>query len=505
VTAALSPLDAADLFLASVAKPARLLIAISGGSDSTGLLLALSQSLGRSGRSDISLTAATIDHALRPASADEALAVGLLCQKLGVPHHIRRWDGDKPRSGLSMAAREARYGLLGNIADDVLATAIVTGHTSDDQSETILMRSTRSARDDDTGLSGMADAVLVDRRHWVVRPLLHCRRADIRSFLSRQHIGWIDDPSNEDPFSERARIRQQLADDALLAPQAAQQPAPMPVVDGSQQLGQGQASEHCGQGHAPATTIASAAGSGMASIVGSAAGEGLALRPGRANESETISLPTGGARRQALSLASASLLHKHASAYAAAVVQIGPPGLDADPAVLRHAIAHLTAVLGGRSHPPGRDSMDRVLAFIATGLPGRITAGRVMFDRRRVGLFMLREHRDIPRLVLAPGAAGLWDGRIWLQNTLAETITIAATAASEPSSGLATLPPGIAARAARILPRVEMSNSGDDVTTRVPQQPALGPYDRFLPRFDLALANQIAALLGRTAYLAPPC
>jgi len=466
VTAVLSPLEAADRFLASVAKPACLLIAISGGSDSTGLLLALSQSLGRIGRSDILLIAATIDHALRPASADEARAVGDLCQQLGIAHIIRRWDGEKPKSGLSMAAREARYRLLGEIAAEVSATAIVTGHTSDDQFETIAMRSARSDRDDDAGLSGMADAVLVGRRHWVLRPLLQCRRAEIRSFLSQQQTGWIDDPSNDDPSYERARTRQRLA-----------------ATDGTLYARAGQAAEGWRYGKTDTD------------------GDEQALVRGQG----PLLPATGAGRRQALSQAAAQLLQNHATDHAATVIQIIPAGLAADPAILRHALAHLTAVIGGRAHPPGRDSMDRVLSFVLTGLPGRVTAGRVMFDRRRDGLFLMREHRDLPRIELEPGAAGLWDGRIWLQNTLSERIIVAAADAGEPSPVFAVLPSGIASRATRILPRVEMSRTGADVSARVSQQPALGPYDRFLPRFDLALADQIAALLGRAPYPAPPC
>jgi tRNA(Ile)-lysidine synthase len=466
VTAVLPPLEAADHFLASVEKPARLLVAISGGSDSTGLLLVLNHLLGQSGLSDISLVAATIDHALRPASADEARAVAALCQKLGIPHIVRRWDGAKPKSGLSMAAREARYRLLGEVADAVSATAIVTGHTSDDQAETIAMRSARSDRADDAGLAGMADAVLVDRRHWVLRPLLQSRRADIRSFLRQREIGWIDDPSNEDPHYERARTRLQLAAEGETRATGAAPPA-APFVNGDPATdGDGPLSAQ-GQGPAPAAT--------------------------------------GADRRQALSDAAALLLQHHACSFGATVVKIAAPGLAGDPAILRHALAHLTAVIGGRSHPPGRDGMDRVLDFVASGRPGRITAGRVMFDRRRDALFLLRENRDLPRIELATGAKTVWDGRVYIDNPLPAPIIVAAAAASAPVPDFAMLPSGIATRAARILPRVEMSEGGDDVAAMVPQQPALGPYDRFLPRFDLALANQIAALLGRAPYPLPPC
>jgi tRNA(Ile)-lysidine synthase len=200
------PDAAAHAFLSSLKKPSRLLVAISGGSDSTGLLLALKQALD-AGDLPHSLCAVTIDHALRPASAEEARAVHTLCQTLSIPHQILRWAGDKPKTGLSAAARSARYRLLAQAAEQFHADAVMTGHTLDDQVETIAMRAERSA-DGALGLSGMAEATLYERRLWIIRPFLTTARAAIRTFLEREHQSWIDDPSNEDIRSERVRIRQ---------------------------------------------------------------------------------------------------------------------------------------------------------------------------------------------------------------------------------------------------------------------------------------------------------
>ena len=171
----LSPQRAAERFLASIAKPARLLVAISGGSDSAGLLLSLVQA--NASDSDVSIDAVTIDHALRPESADEAVSVAAFCRRLGVRHFIRRWHEEKPRTGISAASREARYRLLMDIADEIDATAILTGHTLDDQAETVAMRAARDEGEGNLGLAGMADTVLLDRRRWLLRPFLHCRRA----------------------------------------------------------------------------------------------------------------------------------------------------------------------------------------------------------------------------------------------------------------------------------------------------------------------------------------
>lgn len=206
----ISPEAAVDRFLTSLKTPARILVAISGGSDSTGLLLLLSEALKAAPNLSISLCAATIDHALRPESADEARQVAALCSSLGIPHRAMVWQNAKPKTGIMAAAREARYGLLAEAAEAFEANLIVTGHTADDQRETLRMRGMRTEQIS----TGIADAVLFDRRFWILRPLLFSTRADIRAFLSARGVSWIDDPSNEDMKYERVRTRRQLSAEA---------------------------------------------------------------------------------------------------------------------------------------------------------------------------------------------------------------------------------------------------------------------------------------------------
>lgn len=165
---ATSPQLAILQFLTSLQSPARILVAISGGSDSIGLLLLLDQAVKAVPHLKISLCAATVDHALRATSADEAHEVAALCASLGIPHTIMIWQGDKPKTGIMAAAREARYGLLATAATDLKADLIVTGHTLDDQRETLQMRGMRTEQVS----TGIADAVLFDRRFWILRPLL---------------------------------------------------------------------------------------------------------------------------------------------------------------------------------------------------------------------------------------------------------------------------------------------------------------------------------------------
>ncbi|WHO74359.1 tRNA lysidine(34) synthetase TilS [Rhizobium sp. BT03] len=207
-----SPREAILQFLTSLQSPARILVAISGGSDSTGLLLLLDEAVKAAPHLKISLCAATVDHALRTGSADEAREVAALCTPLGIAHTIMTWQGDKPKTGIMAAAREARYSLLAEAAEAFGADLIATGHTLDDQRETLQMRGVRTEQLS----SGIADAVLFDRRFWILRPLLFSSRADIRAFLKDQRVSWIDDPSNEDVKYERVRVRRQLSTDPAM-------------------------------------------------------------------------------------------------------------------------------------------------------------------------------------------------------------------------------------------------------------------------------------------------
>ncbi|GAC1040052.1 tRNA lysidine(34) synthetase TilS [Rhizobium sp. No.120] len=213
---AITPEAATSEFLHSLSKPAHILVAVSGGSDSTGLLIALAERLKSNPHNDITLTAATIDHGLRAASAEEAREVAALCASRGISHFIRRWEGEKPGTGIMAAAREARYVLLAELASEISADVIVTAHTLDDQRETMAMRGAR--RGQGGYGTGIADAVLFDRRIWIVRPFLACRRAEIRTDLKTHGVSWLDDPSNEDDRYERVRTRMDLAREPVQMP-----------------------------------------------------------------------------------------------------------------------------------------------------------------------------------------------------------------------------------------------------------------------------------------------
>ena len=217
MTFPVAPQAAVDRFLSSLTEPVRLMVAVSGGSDSAGLLFLLHDALSDGRHPHVSLCAATVDHGLRPEAAAEAAAVSSFCQARAIAHRILVWEGAKPISGLAAAAREARYALLAEAAEALGADLILSAHTADDQVETAAMRAERNGDALSPGLAGMAPAVLLGGCVWLVRPLLDCRRADIRALLEDRGICWFDDPSNDNAAYERPRQRRRLRDADMTA------------------------------------------------------------------------------------------------------------------------------------------------------------------------------------------------------------------------------------------------------------------------------------------------
>jgi tRNA(Ile)-lysidine synthase len=200
--AAISEREIAGLF-ASFPRSGRVILAVSGGADSTALMVLARRWRRRLARGP-HLIAATVDHGLRPGSRAEAKAVGMLARRLGLRHEILPWRGAKPKTGVEAAARSARYRLLADLAQRLGAQAIATAHTLDDQAETVLMRLAAGS-----GPAGLAAMRPRDVRHGIVllRPFLGTRKARLVATLARERIGWTDDPMNADAGFARPRLR----------------------------------------------------------------------------------------------------------------------------------------------------------------------------------------------------------------------------------------------------------------------------------------------------------
>jgi tRNA(Ile)-lysidine synthase len=201
--------DEANALFSGLENSRGLILAVSGGPDSTALLL-LAARWAKGLKRPPKLVAITIDHGLRAEAAREALAVKRLARRLGVTHRILRWRGKKPKTGLQEAARAARYRLLGQAAADAGHAHILTGHTLDDQAETVLFRLARGSGL--VGLAGMANAsplpIGADRIGFLLRPLLRIPKARLLATLRAAGIAFSEDPSNRDPRFTRARLRE---------------------------------------------------------------------------------------------------------------------------------------------------------------------------------------------------------------------------------------------------------------------------------------------------------
>ena len=176
-----------------------LLIAVSGGADSVALLDVL-QELGRT--LHLVLACAHVHHGLRPEAAADADFVRQLCERVAVPFHLERVSvrREPPWEGLEAEARRARYAALEARARALGAHRIATGHTADDQAETVLMRLLQGA-----GPRGLAGIAAV--RGVFIRPLLETRRSEIVAHLTSRGLPWVEDETNRDPRMLRNRIR----------------------------------------------------------------------------------------------------------------------------------------------------------------------------------------------------------------------------------------------------------------------------------------------------------
>ncbi len=199
----------ADALFADFKRLPVLVLAVSGGPDSTALMvLAARWRAARKGHKP-KLVAVTVDHGLREESKSEAAQVARLARKLKIAHRTLRWIGKKPATGLQQAARAARYRLLAQAARKERATHVLTAHTRDDQAETVLIRMARGS-----GLTGLAAMQRVaalpgtgQGELVLVRPLLDIAKERLIATLKAAEIPYAEDPSNRDPRFTRARLR----------------------------------------------------------------------------------------------------------------------------------------------------------------------------------------------------------------------------------------------------------------------------------------------------------
>ncbi len=365
----IGPTEAASLF-AGLDRP--LAIAVSGGVDSMALMHLVAAWRRQGGGADSSAPLVlTIDHGLRPASAEEALFVGAAARQLGLDHDSLVWTGTKPTSGIQDAARRARYDLLLNrLAIDEHPRDLLLAHTQEDQAETLIMRLARGSGLD--GLSAMRpleSRVLVKLgcpvREAIVRlrrPLLDIPKARLIATLRAFGGDWREDPTNADVRYERVRLRRS-------------------------QMGLAE----------------------------------LGLTP----DSIARSARRLAAERTALNARTAEIaaeqVRDHAGAYGELTL---PPGNHCQPADLARILARLIGVFGGAAPAAQLSQIEALVDRVQSpslSAEGRLTLGGCIVDiaggqnqRRSITAFREVGRGDLPTLILQPGEGVFWDRRFYI-------------------------------------------------------------------------------------------
>lgn len=356
---------------AGCVEPApHLAVALSGGPDSLGLtLLARDWAAARGGR----VQALVVDHGLRAGSAGDARRAAALAAAAGVPARILTLaPGAIGMTGIEAGARAARYAALTDACRAAGILHLLTGHSLDDQAETVLIRLGRGS-----GVDGLAAMPPVRPEGGIrlIRPVLGIRRASLAAVVAAAGLTPLHDPMNDDDRVQRVRLRAAATAAALE-----------------------------GAGLDPARVARSAARAAAARAALDAQMLRVAFRGG-------LRLHVWGGAELPLALF--------------ADPDLSAPGLEDD--LPERLVGRLAMVVGGQDLPPRGAAAARLAADLVAmarsraggdhlpqsgrGQGGRTLGGcRFLWGGRR--LLVLREPRAIaaPRAV-TPGEALHWDGR----------------------------------------------------------------------------------------------
>lgn len=181
-------------------------LAVSGGPDSLALML-LAQRWVETLEQPPGLFVYSLDHGLRPEAKDEVAMVLAVASQLGLTARGLSWTSDKPETGLQEAARQARYGLIGEAMKADGATLLLTAHHRGDQAETVLMRLAHGS-----GIEGLKAMTAISQVEGVAvfRPLLDVEPSSLATLVESAGLTPARDPSNDDSAYERVRWRKLL-------------------------------------------------------------------------------------------------------------------------------------------------------------------------------------------------------------------------------------------------------------------------------------------------------
>ena len=354
-----------------------LALALSGGGDSMALLGLTAAWAARAGRRVVAIT---VDHGLSPDSSAWSGLCERAARAVGADWVERRWNGEKPITGIPAAARAARHALIAEAARAAGARVVLFAHTADDIAESEWMR----ARGSTLGTLrewSPSPAWPEGRGLMLLRPLLEEAREGLRDWLRTQGQGWIEDPGNEDSRFGRTRARQFLN--------------PLPLGEGLRLAERSDAPSRKGEGLNPHR-------------------EALAPHPFAQGRSQAIvrSSPSSDRMR--------SFLHPLGEGFA-----IERLAVKADLA------ATLLCASGGIT-PPRGERLARLSARLASGDDFIATLAGARIEARSDRVVTGREPGELRRrppadVSLTPGVPAVWDGRYEVV-TAAPGLTVTAAA-----------------------------------------------------------------------------
>ena len=181
----------------------KIAVAVSGGGDSMALAFLLSK---YAAKNKIALHVLSVDHGLRKESAGEAKKVGGWVKAWpSVIFKTLKWTGEKPRTGIQEAARDARYKLMATYCRKQKIKSLFLAHHGDDQVETFLFRLAKGS-----GIDGLTVMQPIQDYEGLklVRPLLDFHHDDLIEVCKKNKLDWIEDPSNQADRFARVRLRQ---------------------------------------------------------------------------------------------------------------------------------------------------------------------------------------------------------------------------------------------------------------------------------------------------------
>ena len=189
-------------------------VAVSGGPDSLALTLLAARWAKKRGGLAVGLT---VDHDLRPGSADEAEQTGRWLKAHGIIHRTLAWTDPKPKTGIQQRARAARYKYLQGWCRNAGILHLLTAHHRQDQAETVALRRARQS-----GPRGLASMAVIRELSGLrlLRPLLDIDKARLLATLNDSGQDWLDDPSNRYLGYARNRLRHDGIDTERLAADA---------------------------------------------------------------------------------------------------------------------------------------------------------------------------------------------------------------------------------------------------------------------------------------------